>query len=679
MTDRALGVCYYPEHWHPEMWREDAARMAALGLRFVRIGEFAWARMEPEEGRYDWGWLDDAIATLGAAGLKVVLCTPTPTPPKWLTDRYPQVLRHAEDGLPMKHGSRRHVSVASATYRRLSARITAALAERYGDNPHVAGWQTDNEFGCHFSTLSWGPEDREAFQLWLARRYGTIEALNEAWGNAFWSQTYRSFGEIDLPNRLQADPNPAHWLDFRRFFSDMTVEFNRAQVQIIRAASPGRFITHNAMMAETGFDHWALSDDLDFLSWDSYPLGFLRRLHEVDPSRCTPEEVARYQHIGHPDILAFHHDAYRSMSGDAFWVMEQQPGPVNWASQNPAPVDGAVRHWTLEAMAHGAQVVSYFRFRQAPWAQEQMHTGLFTPWGEPDQAVADIDGLAAELPRLPLGAASRDGAHTLGLVLDYEAVWAFEAIRQGEGLDPLLWTFDWYRAARQLGWNVEFIDPRRFDAERLGQLRLVVVPSSPILRPALLDGLLEASRARIVFGPRSGSRNEHLAFDALPTTGGPRRPLGPPPYIASSRGPVFAGLTVQRVESLPPETALTVTDRTNRPIRATGWVEHLRADGEGLAVAGRFVPPAERRAGLDVAMVEAGRCTYLGFQPDLAGMKHLLGQWGQAEGMEIADLGPDLRRRRMARGELWFNFGPEPATLPDGSTLAPRATRLVAR
>ena len=369
MADRALGVCYYPEHWHPDWWRADARRMAELGLAYVRIAEFAWSRMEPAEGAYEWQWLDDAIATLGAEGLRIVLCTPTPTPPKWLTDRYPEVLRCAEDGLPMKHGSRRHVSLASKTYRRQSARITAALVERYGENPHVAGWQTDNEFGCHGSTLSFGPEDRSSFSRWLERRYGSVGALNDAWGTAFWSQTYAGFQEVDLPNRQQAAPNPAHWLDFRRFFSDMTAEFNREQCAIIRAGSPGRFITHNAMMFEAGFDHWALARDLDFFSWDSYPLGYLRRLNHMAPQAVSDADVARYQHIGHPDILAYHHDLYRSQSGEGFWVMEQQPGPVNWASQNPAPVDGAVRCWTLEAMAHGAQVVSYFRWRQAAWAQ----------------------------------------------------------------------------------------------------------------------------------------------------------------------------------------------------------------------------------------------------------------------------------------------------------------------
>jgi beta-galactosidase len=234
---RSLGVCYYPEHWTEAWWDTDAARMAALGLTWVRIGEFAWTRMEPAPGQYDWGWLDRAIATLGKHGLRVVLGTPTATPPRWMLDRHPDMLAVDRDGRPRGFGSRRHYSFAHAGYRADCARIVAAMAERYGANSDVQAWQTDNEYGCHDTVHSYGPADLAAFRNWLARKYQSPQALNRAWGNVFWSMDYASFDEVGLPNLTVTEANPAHWMDYRRFASDMVVEFNAAQAQIIRRHS----------------------------------------------------------------------------------------------------------------------------------------------------------------------------------------------------------------------------------------------------------------------------------------------------------------------------------------------------------------------------------------------------------------------------------------------------------
>ena len=512
-----LGTCYYPEHWPRTRWAQDAERMVALGLTYIRIGEFAWSRMEPKPGVYDWEWLDVAIETLGSAGLKIVLCTPTPTPPKWLTDAHPEVLRVDEHGVTRRHGSRRHISVASQTYRRFSRQITSALVARYGENPHVAGWQTDNEYGCHESTLSYGAEDRQAFGAWLSNRYETPAALNLAWGTAFWSQTYDAFTDVEVPNKLTAGWNPAHWLDWRRFFSDMTRDFNREQADIIRAGSPDRFVTHNYMFFEAGFDHWDVSEDLEFASWDSYPLGFLRQMRERAPWMVSEDELAKYAHTGHPDIVAFHHDLYRAMGKarggpDQFWIMEQQPGPVNWATYNVAPSDGMVQTWTYEGMAHGAQTVSYFRWRQAPWAQEQLHTGLNTPWYEWDRAGEEVMEMAPNVPKVQGVSPSLDPETTIGLYMDYETQWAFEALTQGADLDARLWTFTWYQAARELGLNVEIFGPKRWTAANLSGLKLAVFPSQLINKPALNAHLLENTDAHLCFGPRSGSHTENLAY-----------------------------------------------------------------------------------------------------------------------------------------------------------------------
>jgi beta-galactosidase len=266
-----LGVCYYPEHWPEDWWDDDARRMVAMGLSRVRIGEFAWSRIEPEPGRYDWGWLDRAVETLHRHGLGIVMGTPTATPPKWLVDTMPDMLAIDAQGRPRTFGSRRHYCFSHRGYAQAAAGIVEAMATRYGSHPAVVAWQTDNEYGCHDTVLSYSMSARTAFRDWLGNRYQSIDALNSAWGNVFWSMEYRSFAEIDLPNLCVTEPNPAHVLDFRHFSSDQVVRFNRLQCDILRARSPGRDIVHNFMGFFTEFDHHAVGRDLDVASWDSYP------------------------------------------------------------------------------------------------------------------------------------------------------------------------------------------------------------------------------------------------------------------------------------------------------------------------------------------------------------------------------------------------------------------------
>ena len=314
--------------------------------------------------------------------------------------------------------------------------------------------------------LSLSESARQGFRRWLAARYTTIDALNDAWGTVFWSQVYRSFDEIDLPALTVTEAHPAHRLDWRRFASDEVVAFNREQVEILRALSPGRPVSHNFMGFFTEFDHHDVAADLDIATWDSYPLGFTQMFF------LSAEEKARWARTGHPDIPSFHHDLYRGMcrgadgrSDGRWWVMEQQPGPVNWAHWNPAPHDGTVRLWTWQAFAHGAEVVSYFRWRQAPFAQEQMHTGLLRPDSSEDQGALEAAQVGAELaaltergvltnaPRLPV-------RPDVALVFDYDALWMAQIQPQGADYNPLELSFRAYSGLRQLGLDVDIVGPR---------------------------------------------------------------------------------------------------------------------------------------------------------------------------------------------------------------------------
>ncbi|MEP5011006.1 beta-galactosidase, partial [Roseobacter sp.] len=336
-----LGVCYYPEHWPEQGWAEDARRMVAAGMSWVRIGEFAWSRMEPKPDIWTLDWLDRAIDVLGQAGLKVVLGTPTATPPRWMLDRHPDMLAVDAKGRARKFGSRRHYCFSHAGYRAECARIVEVLARRYGANPYVLAWQTDNEYGCHDTVLSYSDAATTAFRRWLQERYETVEALNAAWGNVFWAMEYDSFDQIDLPNLTVTEPNPAHVLAYRRFASDEVVAFNRVQTGILRQYSDAPLI-HNYMGRILEFDHFDVGADLDIASWDSYPIGFLS-----DRLEASDAHKSAFLRQGDPDMQAFHHDLYRAVGRGRWWVMEQQPGPVNWAPYNPAPLPGMVALWSL--------------------------------------------------------------------------------------------------------------------------------------------------------------------------------------------------------------------------------------------------------------------------------------------------------------------------------------------
>ncbi len=392
---RSLGVCYYPEHWPEDLWAEDAAWMAETGLSWVRIGEFAWSRLEPAPGVLHFEWLDRAIDTLGQAGLKVILGTPTATPPRWMLDRHPDMLARDVEGRPRGFGSRRHYCFSHEGYREECARIVALLAERYGQNSHIAAWQTDNEYGCHDTVISYSNAALMAFRAWLMAKYGQINSLNTAWGNVFWSMEYQTYDQIGLPNLTVTEPNPAHVMDFLRFSSDQVVGFNRLQTDILRAHTDAPLI-HNFMGRVLEFDHFELAEDLDIASWDSYPLGFLE-----DRSDEGEDWKRRFMRQGDPDFQAFHHDLYRATGRGRWWVMEQQPGPVNWAPYNPAPLPGIARLWAWEAFAHGAEAVLYFRWRQAPFAQEQMHSGLLRPDRQAAPALAEARAVAEEIAAAP--------------------------------------------------------------------------------------------------------------------------------------------------------------------------------------------------------------------------------------------------------------------------------------
>ena len=637
-----LGVCYYPEQWDRDLWREDAQRMVALGLDWVRIAEFSWVKVEPKYGVFDWGWLDDVIDILGSAGLKVMMSTPTAAPPKWLIDAHPDTLAVGESGTVRKFGARRHYCFSSETYRHHAARIAREFASRYGDNPHVHAWQIDNEYGDHDTIRSYSEGARLAFRHWLAETYDTVDALNEVWGNTFWSMSYGSFNEIDLPNNLVEEPNPSHAMDFARFSSDQVRAFNQIQVDILHQLSPGRPVSHNFMANSFDYDHYPVASDLDFACWDSYPMGAL-----VDGPQ-SDEEKQQFLRTGSPDYQSFYSDFYRHLGNGKVWITEQQPGPVNWANFNQAPADGMVRLWTWMAYAHGVDAVFYFRWRQAPFAQEQFHSALLLSDGTPDQAYHEVAQIARERALLPVGQKRKQAK--VALVLDYPSRWAHDILPQGQTRFAPKIAFDWYQSLAERGVDVDVVGP----ASDLTGYALVLIPDLMIENAALAQRLMEVG-AKVVLGARVGSKT---------------LPLKTPDKLAPGAFADLIAMRVLRVESLPPSHKETIAfgDQT---FETTGWRESIETSEPVLATfCGNY------RSGWP-AIVGNDKCRYIGCLLDGGLLHEFLANCAGWAGVDIAEPDPFSRITRRGKIEFTFNFKTsEVAATPTSDTWDQVAERI---
>jgi beta-galactosidase len=434
---------------------------------------------------------------------------------------------------------------------------------------------------------------------------------------------YAAFDEINLPNLTVTEPNPSHVMDFRRFASDEVVAFNRLQTDIIRKHSPCP-ISHNYMGRITGFDHWATGADLDIASWDSYPIGFLSdRLRDG----TTEDHRRAFLRQGDPDFQAFHHDLYRSVGRGRWWIMEQQPGPVNWAPWNPAPLPGMARLWAWEAFAHGAEVVSYFRWRQAPFAQEQQHAGLLRPDSAPAPALPQVRQVADEIAALGDIAPA---AAPVAIVFDYESAWAWETQPQGRDFDYFRLVFSAYRALRRLGLSIDILPP---DAGDLSAYRLVLIPGLATLS-ARLKGALGTVGGRVILGPRTNAKTPGFAI-----------PVPLPPNLPG------LDCTVSLVESLPPDIA--------HPIPGGGavrhWLEHL----EGSA------PATLRTTDGRAIALRSGKTEYLGAWLDDAAMESFLARACADAGVPARPVAGGLRLRDTATHTFAINYGADPARFAD--------------
>ncbi|GLX66988.1 beta-galactosidase [Paenibacillus glycanilyticus] len=386
-----LGVCYYPEHWERSMWEEDFRRMKELGFNVVRMAETAWNILEPEEGAYCFELFDEAISLCQKYDLKVIMGTPTYAPPAWLTSKYPEVLRRTFDGVVMQHGSRRHYNYTSKIYHELSRKIVLALAQHYKDCPSVIGWQIDNELNCHMD-VSFADSDHHAFRDWCKTKYETLDALNQAWGTAFWAQTYSDWEQVFLPRPTPTYHNTGLLLDFYRFTSDVTIAFARKQYDILKAHAPHQFVTHNGLFQN--IDNYALTEQaVDFMSYDSYPAFQLSR-------KDLPSHFRDRMHGRNLSRV-------RGLSSK-FMILEQQAGPGGQSGNvlnqydfgdylQPTPKPGQMRLWAWQSIAHGADGLLFFRWRTCTVGAESLWHGLNHYGNQPHRRLEEAGRLADEI------------------------------------------------------------------------------------------------------------------------------------------------------------------------------------------------------------------------------------------------------------------------------------------
>ncbi len=492
------GAAYYPEHWDAATREEDPARMRAAGFNLVRMGEFAWHLFEPVEGRFRFGWLDTEIARLADAGIHTMLCTPTAAPPAWLTHADPSVLRIDADGRTMCHGSRQHASHFSPRFRARSRAITQAMAEHYRTNPHVIGWQTDNEFHCHFAE-DHGDAAQAAFRDFLRERYqGDITALNRAWGTAFWAAAYADFPEIETPRRNRPTHlNPSQVLDYQRFLSWGVTRFQREQVEILRAANPAWWVTHNGCFASIDY-RGDFTRDLDFLAYDSYPF------FDNDPRRRAASHAANLDHA-------------RAFSGN-FMVPEQQAGPggqTEYLHDTPEP--GEMRRMALASIAHGADSLLFFRWRSCRFGAEEYWCGLIDHDNQSRRRYGEAARLGAELQRLGpalLGSSVRMDVAIAGA--DFDNLHAHAALHHG------------LPGPRQAGEAAHGFFFRRQHAvgivhpsDDLRGIQLYLAPHLPLWKAEWIDNLRAwvEEGGVLVIGPRAGCKLENNQVTPEPLPG----------------------------------------------------------------------------------------------------------------------------------------------------------------
>jgi beta-galactosidase len=609
-----IGSAYYPEHWPEARWNEDIRLMKLAGFNTVRLGDFAWSTLEPEQGRYEFTWLERVIAELGDAGIDSVLCTPTAGPPAWLISQFPDILPIDENNRPIQFGNRCHYCVNSSEFHTSVKQLVRQMAERFSTNPYVIGWQIDNEYNryCYCERC------RKLFHEFLAQAYKTIAQLNSRWTTAYWSQTYDSWDQIPFPI---GPHNPGLMLEFKHFITRSYINYQRMQIDELRPhLRQGTWITHNFMNWFDGYDHYEISEDLDLASWDWY-VG-----------------------TGHHDYQthAAAHDLVRGYKRKNFWLMETQPGSVNWKPINNSLNKGEARVMAWHAVGHGADAVLYWQWRSALNGQEQYHGTLLDASGHPRPFYTEAQQLANDFSSATEVIAGSTLEADVALLNCYDSRWSIQWQPHHKDFNYVEHFLNYYRplAAQNITMDIISAD------ESLDGYKLVIAPALLILNDQKVEHLITFVEAggNLVLTIRSGMKDVYNALLPSRQPGALREMSGVEveDYYALAAPVPVNGEGWTGTSSIWAE-RLRVLDREKTDVLATYGVGNGWLDGQ----------PAVIRHPYGKGMV-----TYIGAYLDEVSQKRLLQQIAQEASVQPVMWTPDgveaCRRVKKGVGEVFI-------------------------
>jgi len=504
------GVCYYPEHWGAEYWQNDLSKMRELGIEIARVGEFAWNFFEPREGHYEFSFFDSFLAEARRQGIGIIMCTPTCSPPAWLVKKHPEVLNATIEGNLYQHGMRQHHNMTSTLYLEKCDQLVTAMAEHYADASEIIGWQLDNEINCEINQY-YAQSDHEAFRGWVKDKYQTLADFNRAMGADFWNQSYQDWAEVDLPGLTsQQSPNPHLMLEMKRFISHTAIQYLKRQADILQKyIGADIFITTNGIFDNLDYQQLLNDGRLNFITYDSYPNfafcpGRDAKAEGAFNDRNTSYNLARVRNIS-----------------PLFGIMEQQSGGGGWNTRlmQPAPKPGQLRLWTFQSVAHGADLISYFRFRTSDVGTEMYWTGIYDPDNRENRRVREVKKTISELHKLA-DIAGKPYLSSVGILQSYEVQWDSENDIFIDPLDKISQN-SWFLALQKRHIPFNFVDFRNdTELDKLRQYEVLIAPHITMLTEAqaeLLKGYAEAG-GKLILGARSGTKNQngHMCRETAP-------------------------------------------------------------------------------------------------------------------------------------------------------------------
>ncbi|MBS3787597.1 beta-galactosidase [Candidatus Bipolaricaulota bacterium] len=475
-----LGVYYYPDHWPEKRWSRDFDLMEEANIEIVKTAEFAWTKMEPEKGEFNFSWLERAIDELSDRGIRVVLGTPTAAPPAWIINNDESILPVDEKGNRTSFGARRHYCPNHPGYKEHTRRIVDAMGAKFGDDNNILGWVIDNELhgSCYCEYC------KSEFHEWLKEKYETLDRLNESWGTEFWSQTYTDWSQIPTPKAttIRGAHNPGLHLDYYRFISDSWVKYQQLQIDVLEPLIDNQWITHNSMFRNyNGIDYSKLNNNLDLVSWDNYPLLTGQR---EDSS------------------VAEAHDMARGLGGTGYWVMEQQSGPAGWQSMAKTPQEGQIRLWAYQSIARGADTIIFFRWRTCRTGTEQFWHGVLDHHGEPGRRYQEVKQLGQELDDIGDEIAPEGVPSSVVVIKDYQTLWAFDIQPNSSSMNYNEEISKYHKSLYDQNIPIDEITPR----ENFENYRFILAPNlylvSDTLSARLVDFVREGGTLLLSF--RSG-------------------------------------------------------------------------------------------------------------------------------------------------------------------------------